>query len=298
MQIAFLGTGLMGAHQVRRLLGAGHDVRVWNRTLDKALPLATDGAFVAAGPAEAARGADVLIAMLENGDVVEQLLFGDGVAEALKPGAIVIDTSSIKPSQARDHAQRLMGMGLRYLDAPVSGGVVAAQAGTLAIMVGGDAVDVEALHLVFEPMGRATHVGPHGCGQLAKLANQMIVAVNIAAVAEALQLAARGGANAGNVVRAIRGGLAESRVLELYGTRMVDGDFSPRARATMQLKDLRNAMEVAAQHDFSAPTAQTVTGLFHELVARSGEVDHCGLWLEIARLNQPSMTHFTAVQDS
>ncbi|KGH26095.1 NAD(P)-dependent oxidoreductase [Comamonas testosteroni] len=288
MRIAFLGTGLMGAHQVRRLLGAGHQVTVWNRSRDKALALKTDGAVVSPTPAQAVVHADAVFTMLENGGVLEQVLFEDGVASALQQtsaGAVVVDTSSIKPAEARAHASRLQAMGIRHLDAPVSGGVEAAENGRLAIMVGGDAQDFAQMQHVLQAMGRATHVGPHGAGQIAKLANQMIVAVNIAAVAEALQLAAAGGADAAKVRDAIRGGFAESRVLDLHGQRMVDGDFTTRARATMQLKDLRNALEVADACAFTAPTTQAVTHLFEALVEREGEVDHSGLWLQIQHLN-------------
>jgi 2-hydroxy-3-oxopropionate reductase len=204
----------------------------------------------------------------------------------MRPGTLVIDMSSIKPQQAREHAARLAKAGLRHLDAPVSGGVTAAAAGTLAIMVGGDASAAEQAMPVFAPMGRATHVGPSGSGQLAKLANQMIVASNIAAVCEALQLAAGGGADPAKVREAIRGGFAESRVLDLHGQRMIDRDFTPLGRSTMQLKDLNNAMEVAGQQGFTAPVSAQVRSLFANLVARVGEIDHSGLWLELEHINQ------------
>lgn len=294
MQIAFLGTGLMGAHQARRLLLAGHAVRVWNRTLDKARVLQADGAVVAESAAQAAAGADVVFVMLEDGAIVEQVLFDTGVAQAAAPGALFIDCSSIKPEQAQDHARRLAQLGKSHLDAPVSGGQSAAESGTLAIMAGGRAEDVARARPVLESMGRLTHVGPHGAGQLAKLANQMIVAGTIAVVAEALQLAARGGADPACVRQAIRGGFAESRVLELHGQRMVDGDFTPRARATMQLKDLRHALEAADCYGSSAPTTTTVAALFEALVARVGETDHSGLWLQLQHMDAGRATAASA----
>ncbi|WP_159913911.1 NAD(P)-dependent oxidoreductase [Pantoea sp. 18069] len=291
MRTAFLGTGLMGAHQARRLLKAGHTVCAWNRSIDKARALVADGATVAATPAEAVAQAEVVFVMLENGDVVQQVLFDSGAAQALartQPGAVVVDTSSIKPAQARQHALQLHALGLQHVDAPVSGGVSAAEAGSLAIMAGGDEAVFDRVQPLLSAMGRATHVGPSGAGQLAKLANQMIVAVNIAAVAEALQMAAAGGADPAKVRDAIRGGFAESRVLELHGQRMVDGDFTLRARSTMQLKDLRNAQEVALDTGFTAPTVNIVTTLFEDLVAREGEIDHSGLWRQIAHINAPA----------
>lgn len=286
MQIAFLGTGLMGSWQVRRLLQAGHGVRVWNRSPEKAQALTAHGATLASSPAEAVARAAMVFLMLENGEVVRQVLFDSGAAAAMTPGCIVVDTSSIKPAQACEHARRLAALGLRHLDAPVSGGTSAAETGTLAIMVGGPAEDFEAVAPVLAAMGRPTHIGPHGTGQLAKLANQMIVAISIAGLCEALQLAAAGGADPAKVREAIRGGFAESRVLELHGQRMIDGDFTPRARATMQLKDLHNAMEVADVHDFQAPVAQTVRQLFEALVERQGEIDHSGLWLQLQHMNR------------
>jgi len=285
MNIAFLGTGLMGAPQVRRLLQAGFAVTVWNRSPAKAQALVKEGAHWCATPAEAATGAQVVITMLENGAVVSQVLFDNGVTDVLAPGAVLIDMSSIKPQQARDHAQRLHALGFEHLDAPVSGGVIAAEQGTLAIMVGGDLGAFEQVQPVLAAMGRATRVGPAGAGQLAKLANQIIVGITIGAVCEALQLAQRGGADPALVREAIQGGFAQSRVLDLHGQRMIDRDFTTRGRATMQLKDLDNALEAAADSQFIAPLTQNVRALFADLIEREGEVDHSGLWLQLEHLN-------------
>lgn len=286
MNVTVLGIGLMGLPMGRRLREAGFAVTAWNRTQEKALRLASHGARVAHTAAQAVRDADVVITMLENGDVVNSVLFGQGVAAVLKPGTLVIDMSSIRPAQARQHAARLAELGVPHLDAPVSGGTVGAEDGTLAIMVGGDASAFERALPLFKALGRATHVGPHGAGQLAKLANQMIVGITIGAVSEALLLCARGGADVGKVREAIRGGFAESRVLELHGQRMVDGDFIKRAALTVQLKDLRNALSTAAELDFEAP----VTALFEQLYASAAEhgfaeLDHSALYKELARRN-------------
>ena len=288
--IALLGIGMMGYPIGRRLCEAGYTVKAWNRTRDKADRLAPFGAQVFDHAADAVRGADVLITMLENGDIVEQVLFGaagaPGVAAALKPGAVVVDMSSIKPAQARGHAQKLAQLGVLYLDAPVSGGTVGAEQGTLAVMAGGEASTFEQVKSIFAPLGRATHVGPSGSGQLAKLANQMIVGITIGAVAEALLLCEKGGANLAQVKEAITGGFADSRILQVHGQRMVDRDFAPRARMTVQLKDLRNALDTAEGLGFVAP----ITGILEQLYAQGiahghQDLDHAGLFVELAERN-------------
>ncbi|HWH75121.1 MAG TPA: NAD(P)-dependent oxidoreductase [Methylibium sp.] len=286
MNITLLGTGLMGAPMARRLCAAGLPVTVWNRTRAKAEALRGAGARVADSAAEAVRGADLAITMLEHGDAVHDLLFGQGLADVLPRGALLVDMSSIRPAQARTHAAALAERGIAHLDAPVSGGTVGAEAGTLAIMVGGAAADFARAHAVFAPLGRATHVGPHGAGQLAKLANQMIVGITIGAVAEALLLAERGGADPAKVREALRGGFADSRILEVHGQRMVTHDFAKRAAITVQLKDLRNALATGAEFGFDAP----ITTLFEQLYADAAahgwaDADHAGLWLELARRN-------------
>ena len=199
--IAFLGTGLMGLHQARNLLRAGYPLTAWNRTRARAEALVPDGARVVDAAPEAAGEAEVVVLMLENGPIVEQVLFGSGVAEALRPGSVVVDMSSIKPAEAQDHARRLAERGVAHVDAPVSGGTVGAEAGTLAIMAGGEDADFAKVEPVLRAMGRPVHVGPHGAGQLAKLANQIIVGVTIGAVAEALLLAAEGRCRSGQGAR-------------------------------------------------------------------------------------------------
>ena len=286
MKIAVLGIGFMGFPMARRLCEAGHTVQVWNRSRDKAERMAAFGATVHDRPAQAVRDADLVITMLENGAVVGDVLFHQATARALRPGTLVVDMSSIKPGEAREHAARLGAMGIAHLDAPVSGGTVGAEAGTLAIMAGGPAADFERARPVFEVFGRATHVGPHGAGQLAKLANQMIVGITIGAVAEALLLCEKGGADMGKVREAIAGGFADSRVLQIHGQRMVERDFAPRARMSVQLKDMRNALATAADIGFYAP----ITALFEQLYADGighglTDLDHAGLFVELASRN-------------
>ena len=286
MNIAVLGIGNMGFPMARRLCEAGHAVHVWNRTQAKADPLKAHGAQVHAMAADAAAQADTVICMLDNGEVVGRVLFELGVAAALRPGATVIDMSSIKPEQARDHAARLSEIGITHLDAPVSGGTLGAESGTLAIMVGGKASDFERVRPLFSVFGRATHVGPHGCGQLAKLANQMIVGVTIGAVAEALLLCRKGGASMAKVKEAITGGFADSRILQVHGQRMVEHNFNAHARLSIQLKDLDNALATAEEIGFEAPITRLLESLYAQAADHGlTDLDHSALFLELASRN-------------
>lgn len=285
-RIAVLGIGMMGFPMARRLCEAGCSVSVWNRSRAKAERLQAFGATVADTLAEAVAQADVVITLLEHGGVVQDVLFEQGAAQGLKAGALVVDMSSIQPRQAREHAERLALLGARHLDAPVSGGTVGAEQGTLAIMAGGSAADFAQALPVFELLGKAVHVGPHGAGQLAKLANQMIVGITIGAVAEALLLCEKGGADMARVKQAISGGFADSRILQVHGQRMVERDFAKRGAMAVQLKDMRNALATAAEVGFEAP----ITGLFEQLFAQGVEhgladMDHSALFVELARRN-------------
>ncbi len=286
LSIAVLGIGMMGFPMARRLCEAGHRISAWNRSRAKAERLLPFGAQVFDRPADAVAQADIVVCLLEDGRVVEEVLFGLGTTDGLRPGSLVIDMSSIQPRQARDHAARLAALGVHHLDAPVSGGTVGAEAGTLAIMAGGKQADFERALPVFASLGRATHVGPHGSGQLAKLANQMIVGITIGAVAEALLLCEKGGADMGKVKQAISGGFADSRILQVHGQRMVERDFAKRAAVTVQLKDMRNALTTASEVGFDAP----ITGLFEQLFAQAAEhgladLDHSALFMELASRN-------------
>ncbi len=286
VSVAVLGTGMMGFPMAQRLCAAGHRVHVWNRTRAKAEPLAAAGASVHSQAADAVRPADITISLLENGPVVSEVLFGKGVAPALRVGSLYIEMASIQPSEARDHAARLGEIGVAHLDAPVSGGTVGAEAGTLAIMAGGKPADFQRALAVFAALGRATHVGPHGAGQLAKLANQMIVGITIGAVAEALLFAAKGGADMAKVRQAISGGFADSRILQIHGQRMVERDFAPRGRMAVQLKDLRNALATAADIGFDAPVSSLLEGLYAQSIDHGlGALDQSGLFVELASRN-------------
>ena len=289
LTISVLGTGNMGLPMARRLAQAGHHVRAWNRTRDKAIPLLADGVALCDTPRQACTGADVAVSLLENGAVVEQVLFGcgtDSACHGLAAGSLAIDMASIQPRQAREHAQRLQTQGVRHLDAPVSGGTNGAESGTLAIMVGGNGADFVQAAPVFQALGRATHVGPHGAGQLAKLANQMIVGITIGAVAEALLLCEKGGADPAQVRQAITGGFADSRILQLHGQRIVQRNFTPGARMGVQLKDMRNALATAEEIGLETPITALFAQLYADAVAHGfDQLDHSGLFAELARRN-------------
>jgi 3-hydroxyisobutyrate dehydrogenase-like beta-hydroxyacid dehydrogenase len=286
MKIAFLGIGAMGYPMARRLCEAGHTLHVWNRSRAKAERLVPFGANVFDNAANAVHGADIVIGMLENGSIMKEVLFAQGTAQAMAAGTLVIDMASTKPREARDHAARLSALGINHIDCPVSGGTLGAEGGTLVMMAGGKLEDFTKAQDVLKVFGRSTHVGPHGAGQLAKLANQMIVGITIGAVAEALLLCERGGANMAKVREAITGGFADSRILQLHGERMVTRDFAPRARLAIQLKDMRNALDSAQETSMDIP----ITTLFEKLYAQAAEhglsdLDHSGLFVELASRN-------------
>lgn len=282
-KLAFLGTGLMGSPMARRLLAAGFPLRVWNRTMAKAAPLAEAGARLAETPAEAVQDADIVVTMLTDGTAVAEILFGQKAAAAMKRASLLIDMSSIKPKEARDHAARLAERGVGHLDAPVSGGTLGAVEGTLAIMVGGERSDFERARPVFAAMGRATLVGPSGAGQIAKLANQAIVAINIGGVAEALLLAAAGGADPASVREAIRGGFAESRILEVHGARMIERNFVPGGRINVHIKDLNNILEAAQEAGLHLPISKTLLKLMVAVrdELKGGAYDHSAVLLAL-----------------
>ena len=276
--IAFIGTGLMGGPMASCLLREGFPLKVWNRTHSKAESFEELGATVLDSPSEAVKDAKVLITMLKDGPAVDEVVFRQGVATDLPPGSIHVDMGSIGLEQAVEHGERHAIHGIRYLDAPVSGGTKGAKAGDLAIMVGGDSETFAEVVPVFEAMGRPTHVGPTGCGQLSKLANQVIVAITIGAVSEAFILAGAGGADRSKVRDALQGGFASSRILSEHGLRMVNRDFEPGGPAKFQVKDLVNALGAAESLGLDLPITQLLHRLFEDMVQSGGaDLDHAGL---------------------
>jgi 2-hydroxy-3-oxopropionate reductase len=287
--VAFLGTGLMGAPMAARLLAAGFQVTVWNRSSEKAQPLVSHGARVAETPSAAVADADAAVTMLSDGPAVDDLVGRQGVADALPYGALFVDCSSIPPATARRHAQQLAARGLGYLDAPVSGGPSGAESATLAIMAGGSADDFDRGQPLLRAMGTPTHVGPAGAGQTAKLANQVIVGLAIGAVAEGLLLAEQGGADPQKVKQAMTGGFADSKVLQIHGQRMLERTFIPGAAARVHLKDMATILEAAAESGLGLPLSQAVYDLFRDLCEVGGAgYDHSALLLELERRNTPA----------
>ena len=283
--ITVLGTGLMGYPMSRNIAKAGFDLTVWNRSPQKAAALADDGIAIAGSAGAAVQGADVVISMVSDGSTVAALLDDPAVQAALQDGAIWIDMSSTKPAEAREFVRRLQPLGVSFLDAPVSGGSKGAEAGTLAIMVGG-AQDVFGRAVpLFQSMGRPTYVGPNGAGQLAKLANQAIVGVTIAAVAEATLLLEEGGADATAVRAALKGGFADSTILQQHGARMTQRNFVPGGISRLQVKDLDNVLAEAG--GLTLPVVQHVRDRFARYINEldGGERDHAGLFEELLDLN-------------
>jgi len=281
--LAFLGIGLMGKPMATRLAQAGYPLHVWNRSPAKAESLRGVGALPAQDLHEAVRDADIVITILEAGPVVGQVLAA--ALPALKPGALWIDMSSTRQDEALVFHAQLQKAGCRFVDAPVSGGVVGAEAGKLAIMAGGEAADFAEAAPVLEKMGSATLVGPAGSGQVAKLCNQLIVGATINVVAEALLLAQAAGADPAAVREAIRGGFAGSRVLEVHGQRMLERNFVPGGQVKTQLKDQRNILAAAGEAGVKLPVTELVTRQYETIEADLPSADHAAALIALERLN-------------
>lgn len=279
MNIGFIGLGIMGAPMAGHLIAAGHSLFLkTRRSVPEALLAA--GGTACATAAEVAKRSDTIVLMLPDTPDVEQVLFGaGGVAEGISPGKTVIDMSSIAPLATKDFAVRIAARGGAYLDAPVSGGEVGAKNAALSIMVGGEPEVFERAKPLFEAMGKTvTHVGPVGSGQVAKVANQIIVALTIEAVAEGLLFASKAGADPAKVRQAITGGLATSRILELHGARMIERTFDPGFRIGLHQKDLNLALDNARTLGLSLPATALAQQLFSACVAQGGAAwDHSAM---------------------
>lgn len=287
MKIGFLGTGLMGLHMARNLSRAGHRISAWNRTRSKAEPLADDGIRVTDTAAEAVAGADIIISMLTDGPATAAVQSDQALRGRLASGATWIEMASVKPEEARAQAKDLATLGLSHLDAPVSGGTRGAEAASLAIMVGGETVVFEPVKDVLSAMGRPVLVGPSGAGELAKLANQAIVAISISAVSEAMLLLEQGGADPGAVRDALKDGFADSTILQQHGKRMSDRDFAPGGLSWVQVKDLDNILAEAAALELSLPATEATRARFRTLCTKldGAELDHSALFLELLHRN-------------
>ncbi|KWT75974.1 MULTISPECIES: 2-hydroxy-3-oxopropionate reductase [unclassified Variovorax] len=277
MKIGFIGLGIMGAPMAHNLMQAGHEMIV--RTRSK-VPDALKGATVCKTNAEVARAAEVVILMLPDTPDVEQVLFGEeGVAAGLAKGKLVIDMSSISPIDTKRFAAKINELGCDYLDAPVSGGEVGAKAASLTIMVGGPEAAFERAKPLFEKMGKnITLVGGNGDGQTTKVANQIIVALNIAAVGEALVFASKAGADPAKVRQALMGGFAASRILEVHGERMIKRTFNPGFRIALHQKDLSLALAGARSMGVSLPQTASAAQLMQSCAAHGwDQLDHSAL---------------------
>jgi 2-hydroxy-3-oxopropionate reductase len=277
--VGFIGLGTMGAPMARHLLDGGHRLFVHTRS-KVADVVASAGAIVCGNGREVAQKADIVFTTVPDTPDVERVLFdADGVAEGLSPGKVVVDMSSISPIDTKIFAGRINELGCQYLDAPVSGGEVGAKAGTLTIMVGGTEETFERVRPLFELMGKTiTLVGPNGDGQTTKVANQIIVALTIEAVSEALLFAARAGADPTKVRQALMGGFAASRILEVHGKRMLDRSFDPGFRIELHQKDLGLALAGARQLGLSLPNTATAQELFNACAAHGGRAwDHSAM---------------------
>ncbi len=274
MNIGFIGLGVMGRPMAENLIRAGHRVALASRS---GVPVGmADGDVVrCATPAEAAVEADIIITMVPDTPDVERVLFGPaGVSETARSGSIVVDMSSISPLATKDFAARLAARGVGCLDAPVSGGEVGAKGATLTIMVGGPVDLFERARPVFDLMGRnINRVGDHGAGQTTKVANQIIVALTIEAVSEALVFASRAGADPARVREALLGGFANSRVLEVHGERMIKRNFAPGFRVELHQKDLNLALENARSLGVALPATALARSLFSACEAHGGARD-------------------------
>ena len=269
-----------------RLLAAGFSVLPWNRTAAKAAPLAEKGATVAATPAEAVTGAEIVCIIMENAAAVDAILFHPDLLKALEPGAVVVDLTSLHPDAARANAARLAALGIHYLDAPVSGGPSGAAEGTLAVMVGGEADAFARAEPVVRCFGNPVHVGPPGSGQITKLGSQIISGTALAAVAEALLLFTETGVAVERAREALFGGFADSKILRLHGKRMIARDFAPGGHVRTFLKDLDAAADIAKEAGLDLIVAETSRTLFRCISDEGhGEDDIAAMALEIERRN-------------
>ena len=286
-KIGFIGLGIMGAPMAGHLLDAGYEVTATRHRSSPPADLVAKGLKLVEGNDAVARAADVVILMVPDTPQVDEILFGKGgVAEGLSRGKLVIDMSSISPIATKDFAARINALGCDYLDAPVSGGEVGAKAASLTIMVGGEEKPFERARPIFGKMGKnITLVGPNGVGQTTKVANQIVVALTIEAVAEALVFASKAGANPAKVRQALMGGLANSRILEVHGERMIKRSFSPGFRIELHAKDLNLALEGARSLGVALPNTSTTQQLFNSCAAHGGaKEDHSALVRALERM--------------
>ena len=285
-KIGFIGIGLMGLPMSKNIAKAGYNLKVFNRSKKKAEPLKEFGANISNTLKDLVDDSDIVITMLTDDTAVEEVMNNSDFLENLKPGAIVIDMSSVKPTTATKYGNNFKSKNINYLDAPVSGGTIGAEEASLAIMVGGDQNIFDDAFEILKTMGNPILVGPIGSGQVSKLANQIIVGLTIGAVAEAVTLCEKAGADPNKMIKALSGGWADSKVLQTHGKRMIDKDFTPKGRTSVHLKDMNNILECANNYNTHLPISNLVKEMYKSLVKNGhGETDHSSLYKEIERIN-------------
>lgn len=286
-KIGFIGIGLMGLPMAKNLLKAGYELKAFNRTESKAEPLREFGGKISKSIEEVVSDNDVVITMLTDDSSVDAVMSSQEFLANLKVDATVIDMSSVKPTTAISHGNNLKSKNINYLDSPVSGGTIGAEDASLAIMVGGEQKVFDDVSDVLKAMGNPTLVGPLSSGQVSKLANQIIVGLTIGAVAEAVTLCEKAGANPNKMIKALSGGWADSKILQTHGKRMIEKDFTPKGRTSVHLKDMNNILECANSYNTHLPISNLVKEMYKSLVKNGhGETDHSSLYKEIERINK------------
>ena len=277
----------MGFPMAKNILKSGYKLKVFNRSLVKAEPLKEFGAEISKTVSELVKDSEIIITMLTDDKAVDQVMGSSHFLDNLKPGSTVIDMSSTKPITAEKHGKNLSLKKIYYLDAPVSGGTIGAEEGSLAIMIGGDQKVFNNAEDLLKTMGNPTLVGPVGSGQVAKLANQIVVGLTIGAVAEAVTLCEKAGADPIKMISALSGGWADSKILQTHGKRMINKDFSPKGKTSTHLKDMNNILECANNFNTHLPISNLVKEMYKNLVENGhGNDDHSSLYKEIERINK------------
>ncbi len=288
-KVGFIGLGIMGRPQALNLIKGGYSLSVYARRPESMEPLQAAGATACASPKEVAARSDIIFVMVADTPDVEQVILGDnGVIHGARPGSVVVDMSTISPSATRTMAEKLAARGIDMLDAPVSGGEVGAINGTLSIMVGGKQDAFTRIKPMFDNMGKnIIYVGSSGAGQVCKACNQIVVAVTIEAVSEALTFARKNGVDAAKVRDALMGGFAGSKIMEVHGKRMLDNDFKPGFKVKLHQKDMRIVLDAAHQLGLALPAASLVSQHLNALMGSGdGELDSSAIVKVIERMNK------------
>ncbi len=285
--IGFIGTGLMGLPMAKNILKSGFKLKAFNRSIEKAEPLKEFGAEISKSISDVVKDSDFIITMLTDDSAVDAITSSTDFLDNLKSGSTVIDMSSVKPTTATKYGNSLKSKNINYLDAPVSGGTIGAEEASLAIMVGGEQSVFDNSFNILKAMGNPTLVGPIGSGQVSKLANQIVVGVTIGAVAEAITLCEKAGADPVKLIKALSGGWADSKILQTHGKRMIDKDFTPKGKTFTHLKDMNNILECANSYNTHLPISNLVKEMYKTLVDNGhGNTDHSSLYNEIERINK------------